>query len=1029
MMLRRGLATSASLARGAARRPLPVKVGDLIEGFRVNAIDPVPPYDMHMLQMVHERTGAEYVHIDTADTNNTFAVIFRTPPTSDNGVAHILEHTALCGSKQFPVRDPFFHMLRRSLQNFMNALTGPDYTMYPFSTSHVEDFGNLLSVYCDAVFNPLLTYNDFRQEGHRLEHEIWHSPESPVQIKGIVYNEMKGAMSDPASVLHQELCSRMFPHSAYRFNSGGEPHAITSLTHEELVEFHRRHYHPSNARFFSYGDLPPQLRYLNETVLSRFERCDVNTEVSLQFPFDKAPAPYRFMGPPDSMVIDPQKQTTVTKSFLCMDIPSADPVDVTAFSLISNLLLHGSDSPMHRALIAPNIGSGFSSVTGLMPMRQLVWSVGLQGVASSDVDKVADIIRSTIRDCMLSGFESKRVDAILHRYRLSQQEIRTQFGLNILNRVMPRWLHGKPPLPAMQLEAHLKEISTRMSRGPYLEQLMRRHLFDNTHQLTLVMEADPDYISNKIAAEDEKLKSTPIPEHIVEEAQALGEAQEKPQDTRCLPTLHTSDIPPENPNECTDITVDVPRRDIKSFFVHQPTNGLVYTDLLFETENVPTHLRHLLPLFCSVVASLGAAGKSYEEMSHLRSLYTGGVSASLHLFSPIYSLSTHSESITFRTSCLKENSEAALSLLGDIATSADFNDKGRLRQLITDIAASLSADIVESGHVYARMHAAARWSPCLSAKERFSGLTNASLMNTLAAKISSESTSVATLDQLSHDLSTIASSLHLRRSNVVADPDLITEVAPRVYKCLDRFVPGTARATGDIDSAWQFLPPNEDLRHFVGIPLEVNNVAMAVPCCVPYGHEDSAPLRTVMRIMSTEYMHRELREKGGAYGGGASWSSDGALTFFSYRDPNLDETLQAFLSACVWCCDEANITEERVEQAILSIFSSLDAPIHPASQGRLEFIEGITREQRLEHRSRLLRLTPKIVLDAANRHLANISLADAAVTVVGNESTDPAAIRKLDHPWKISRLAEWSADSKDPQQGDAPEDKVESQVP
>eukprot|EP00474_Spongospora_subterranea_P007376 CRZ07834.1 hypothetical protein [Spongospora subterranea] len=974
-----------SLRRLHAARCRNRALSTITDGFRLDKVHEFPEHNRTVYEMTHLETSAQYMHVRCPDPNKTMAILFRTPPTDDTGVAHILEHSVLCGSEKYPVRDPFFHMLRRSLHTFMNAMTGPDYTVYPFSTCHEKDFENLLSVYCDAVFRPLLKPDDFRQEGHRLEYQDWSRPESGLAIKGIVFNEMKGAMSDPSSILYHEILRRIVPETPYRFNSGGDPLHIPELSHSQLVQFHRDHYHPSNAKFFSYGNFDAPLRYINEQVLCGFgSRLDLEkaTVVPIQPKWSSPPELQRFSCPPETMPLDPLKQSTLSKSYLLSEITSSDPVELTALSLMSSFLVSGADSPFHRALIAPNIGSGYSPMTGLSGNRQKIWSIGLQGIADTDVDSVSTIINRTVEDFVAGSIPKSRVEAVFHQYRLEQKELKTDMGLQLLYRILNRWLHGGDAVSALKTDAHLAEIEGRMAETPYIQNLVEKHLINNPHSLSSMMCPDERFIESRSRLEEDIVQQAVVdPKEIVQEAERLIKFQnhsstEQVVDT--LPSLKVGDISTESPVLTSHI-------DITKFggiLVHrisQATNGFTYCKFLFETSEVPEDVRTLIPVFTSFVMRMGADNKSYEDMSRLRLRYTGGASSSLHCVGDPASIDAFNEAITFQSSCLSSDQDKMLGLLGQSMRSADFSDFGRLRQLVKSDATSLLANIVEAGHSYARSHSSSRHSPILLANEVYNGLSHVARIGNIAARLDDD-----ILLWLSSCLTTIGKSIRLARCSIVESDSEGLDSAQSRMVVHSEALPKASAAVNSVP----FTQGVEPLMTFVCVPLDgVNNVALSHPTNVPYTHEDRAALQVLARIMSVEYLHRELREKGGAYGGGAAHSPNGSFGFYSYRDPHVGKTIESFSSAVQWCLNGSNITDSHVEQALLSIFGDIDAPMHPSAQGQVHFVGNILPSLVKEHRRRLLSLTPTAVLDAARRHFADFDVNTSSITVLGSENT------------------------------------------
>ena len=437
-----------SSVRLAAERSM--KPGEQLFGYTVEKVVPVPEFSITAFYLRH-KTGAQHLHVARQDSDNVFGVAFRTTPRDSTGVPHILEHLSLCGSERYPVRDPFFKMYTRSLSTFMNAFTASDWTMYPFSTQNAQDYENLMSVYLDAAFFPKLRKLDFNQEGWRLEHEDPTDKNSPIVFKGVVFNEMKGAFSNPQQLFSEINQNLLLPSHTYGIVSGGDPVHIPDLTWEELKAFHTKHYHPSNSRFYTYGNFPldQHLELINRLVLEKFEKITVDTSVTLE-PRWSSPREAHITCPPDPMSPDPEKNTTIAISFLLNDI--TDINEACTLSILGNLLVDGEKSPFYQSLLESNIGSDYSPVIGYNGYtKESSFAVGLQRVDKKDIQKVKDIVDATFDSVIKNGFDHKRIEAILHKIELSQKHQSDKFGLNLGIGLLPAWTHDGDPIQLLQV--------------------------------------------------------------------------------------------------------------------------------------------------------------------------------------------------------------------------------------------------------------------------------------------------------------------------------------------------------------------------------------------------------------------------------------------------------------------------------------------------------------------------------------------------------------------------------------------------
>ncbi len=599
-------------------------------GFKVTGHTPLPEINAALIQLRHEKTGARMAHVACTDDNNLFAVGFRTTPLDSTGVAHILEHTVLCGSERYPVRDPFFSMIKRSLNTFMNAMTASDWTFYPFSTQNATDFDNLLRIYLDAVFFPKLRERDFRQEGHRLEFADSQNPESPLAFKGVVYNEMKGAMADPSSLLSRRIAQALYPTTTYGFNSGGEPLEILDLTWQGLKDFHATFYHPSNAWIFTYGNssLDAHLERIEDLALSRFEPRTVDTAVPDEKRFD---APQRFENTFPVDVGEPLVNRTMVQ-LGWLNCPVADSFERLSLSVLSHLLLGNSAAPLYKALLDSRLGQNLAPGTGYHDdNRETYFAAGLQGTNPEAAEQIEELVLATLNDCARNGFSRERIEAAIHQIEFGHREVtgdQYPYPLHLLMRILGPWLHNDDPVSPLQLDRNLDRLRRELDAGPFFENLIRRHLLDNPHRVTLTLRPDPQARQQEeqaTAARLETLRLELTPEEkqsLIEQALELQNAQETPEDLSVLPTLELSDIPAgEEP-------VPFDRNDAgPTWWLPQPTNGIGYFTAFLPADGLPADLRPYVPLFCAVLAQVGAAGYSYEEMAERIAAATGGIRA------------------------------------------------------------------------------------------------------------------------------------------------------------------------------------------------------------------------------------------------------------------------------------------------------------------------------------------------------------------------------------------------------------------
>ncbi|KAG8443350.1 hypothetical protein GDO86_011952 [Hymenochirus boettgeri] len=905
------------------------------------------------------------------------------------GVPHILEHTVLCGSQKYPCRDPFFKMLNRSLSTFMNAFTASDYTMYPFSTQNAKDFQNLLSVYLDAVFFPCLRELDFWQEGWRPENENPEDPNSPLTFKGIVFNEMKGAFTDNEKVFSQQLQNRLLPDHTYSVVSGGEPLNIPDLTWEQLKQFHATHYHPSNARFFTYGNLPlePHLKQIHEDALSKFERIDPRTSVPPQGHWQN-PREYGITCGVDSFASDPAKQTMVSVSFLLSEI--TDSFEAFTLSLLSSLMVDGPNSPFYKALIEANLGTDFSPDTGFNNYtRDTYFSIGLQGINKEDSGTVKDIITRTIKEISEQGFEEERIEALLHKLEIQMKHQSTSFGLILASYIASCWNHNGDPVDLLKISDKISRFRECLKENPkFLQDKVKQHFLENQHRMTLSMSPEEEHYKKQMQLEDEKLTqkvkalSAEERKQIYEKGLELINLQSKPQDTSCLPALKISDIEPTIPY--TDLEIGY-AGDVPVQYCAQPTNGMVYFRAVSSLNTLPEELKPYVPLFCSVITKLGCGVYNYREQAQQIELTTGGMSACPHIVTDDASLDTYEQGVLFSSLCLDRNMPDMMHLWSEIFNSPHFDDEERLRVLVRMIAQEMSNGIPDSGHLYAAIRASRTLTPAGELQELFSGMDQVKTIKRIAEMVD--------LGPVMRKLSRIRKCVLLSdnlRCSVNAAPQQI----PAASKEIEHFLSGIHRNKKErksirhvVEKSSDPSPSGSEISHkstrklvcdptfkpcqmktHFSLSFPVNYIGECIRT-VPYTHPDYASLRLLARLMTAKFLHGEIREKGGAYGGGAKMNLDGIFGFYSYRDPNSLSTLSTFQNAVEWA-KSGKFTQQDIDEAKLSVFSAVDSPIAPSDKGMNNFLHGITDEMKQRHREQLFAVNHSHLTNASNKYLS-----------------------------------------------------------
>lgn len=956
------------------------QVGQEIEGFVVKEIRPITDFQLTALRLQHQKSGADYLHIDRNDTNNVFSVAFRTTPKHSNGLPHILEHTTLCGSKKFPCRDPFFKMLNRSMANFMNAMTAPDYTFYPFCTENQSDYYNLMSVYLDAVFNPMLRESDFRQEGWRLEHKNVDDKSSPIEIKGVVYNEMKGVYSDNQQIYNEHFLNYILPSNTYGVNSGGDPSIIPSLTHADLVAFHDRYYHPSNSRFYSYGNfnLENHLQFLNDTFLKNCSADDSIKDESMVPNESRWTLPKRkHVACREDPMIPKDKQSSLSIGTLWSDITNTQ--DTFELAILSRLLLNGPNAKFYKALIEPNIGTDFSSATGFTDQtRDTFFAVGLQGLNESDFERVESIYENTIKSIIKEGFDKQDIENILHSVELNMRHQTSNFGLHLLYGILPIWNHDGNITDSMCVSEKIDEFKKKLTNQPnYLESLVEKYLLNNKHKLVITMSPENNYEEHRKENEEKLLKEKLAPlsdvdkDNIYQQGLELRQQQDTVQDITCLPSLSLNDL-----KKTTD-SVPLKKENINNtpvFIFPQPTNQVTYFKSLLNTSHLSHDLKNLIPLFCNVVTRMGTKSMNFRQFDQLVRKSTGGLNMSQGIIDSPRDLYNMKETVVLNSHCLDKNVNDMFDLWKQIFSEVTFQDENRFKTLIQEEASSLANSISGSGHMYAMLCATAGINPIDAQRESYGGLQYVSSMKKIAQM---------------EDLSPILKKLEevgeqILNKNTMKCSLTITEDNSKAVKGLESFL-NTISGNWNLSNEYKTVEKQDnDVKCFHHVlPFSVNYCAKALPG-VHYTNKDFAPLKVLCKYISSKYLLPTVREKNGAYGSGASISSSGSIQMYSYRDPKPVETFQAFDNVCDWV-NKKKITLEELNEAKLAIFQGIDHPVAPMAKGNALFLYDKDQQTKQEHRNQIMNVKVEDILNVANSYLSNSNFAKSLIGPANNE--------------------------------------------
>ncbi|KPJ94979.1 MAG: peptidase M16 [Gammaproteobacteria bacterium SG8_11] len=944
----------------------------------------------------HKKTGALHYHLAADNPENVFLVALRTVPTDSTGVAHILEHTALCGSKRYPVRDPFFMMIRRSLNTFMNAFTSSDWTAYPFASQNKKDFNNLLDVYLDAVFFTNLNELDFAQEGHRLEFEKPDDPSSKLMYKGVVYNEMKGAMGSPVSLMWQTLTKYLFPTTTYHYNSGGDPECIPDLSYEQLKAFYTTHYHPSNAVFMTYGDIPAiehQSKF-EELALQHFDKLDDFIAVKPEKRYH-APLTVEEYYPVDETQAQGDK-THVVIGWLLGD--STDLESQLKTHLLSGVLLDNSASPLRKALETTDLGSSPSPLCGIEDSnREMTFMCGLEGAKPENAAKIEALVLGVLEQVAEEGVPLEQVEAILHQLELEQREIGGggyPYGLQLILDALSTAVHRGDPVTALNIDPVLNKLRQQIQDPQFVKSLVKDMLLQNRHRVRLTLKPDPQLSERREQAEAEQLTrikaslSDEKKQRIVQQALQLAKRQQQKDDEEILPKVGLEDIPPKmHIAEATDTA-----STLNAKFYAQPTNGLVYQQVVVSLPKLEDELIDLLPYYTYCLTEVGCGDKDYLQMQARQAAVSGGISAQSSMRGKIDDVQDVSAHLFLSGKALLRNSAPLTELLRETMEKARFDEYARIRELVAQMRAQREQSVMGNGHGLAMAAACSGMSPAAAIKHRLSGLEGTRQTKLLDDSFKDENN----LKAFAHKLSR----LHQR----ILD-------APRQYVLIGES-DKQSQYVADLEKYWQSLqtPQSNELFQLDAVrsrvkemwitSTPVNFCAKAYPA-VPVSHPDAPALTVLSGFLRNGFLHREIREHGGAYGGGASYQAENAtFRFFSYRDPRLLDTLNDFDNSIQWLLSESH-EPSQIEEAILGVISSIDRPSSPSGEAKDAFVNelyGRTPEQRQHFRSQILTVTLDDLRRVANTYF---NPDDASIAVITN-SVNAEQLKALD--MKVCKL-------------------------
>lgn len=928
----------------------------------------------------HKKSGARIAILSNNDDNKVFYIGFRTPPEDETGVPHIIEHTTLCGSKKFPVKDPFIELAKGSLNTFLNAMTYPDKTVYPVASCNDQDFKNLMDVYLDAVFNPNITkYEEiFKQEG-------WHyeltGRDDELKINGVVYNEMKGAYSSPDEVLSSQIYRSLFPDNTYSKDSGGNPEYIPKLTYEAYLDFYHKYYHPSNSYIYLYGDMDvvERLEWLDKEYLSLYDYKKVNSEINKQPAFDEiknVEAQY-------SITMDDSQENKTYLSYNRVVGDTLDEMLYQAFDVLDYALVSSPGAPVKQALIDAGIGDDVygSYDAGIL---QPVFSFVAKNANASQADEFESIIENTLKEVVKTGINK---EALLAGINSSEFKFREAdfgqfpkgllFGLNCLD----SWLFDD-----MKPFIHLECLGTfaklrKAVDTDYFEKLIQEYLLDNTHGSSVTVkpkrglgnereEALAKELSNyKASLSDEEIKK------LIEDTEHLKKYQEEPssdEDLRKLPMLTRADMK-KNAMAFSNIEdelldVKVVRHDIES-------NGIDYISFLFDAGDFAQSELGYLGFFTNALGLVSTEKYSYTDLANATNIYTGGISTGTASHPDIKDRNNFVFKLEVKLKVLEKNLDKALELMEQMLLSSDFTDTKRLGELVAQIKARLQANLSSSGHLVAAMRSMSSFSRYALYQDELKGVAFYRSICRIEKELSESPKNV------SDKLAAIAKKLFARNRMLISFTGN-NEAYGNAKPSLEKVIAGFDKMSAIGNQAEVHF--NTAKEAFIDAS-QIQYVAKTGDF-ICEGYEYTGALRLLRIILSYDYLWINVRVKGGAYGCMNTFLRSGESYFVSYRDPNLSDTLDVYDRIPEYI-KSFSPDERDMTKYIIGTFSALDTPMNPEAKGSRSlsaYLEGITYEQIQKERNEILNAQPEDIRRLAD--LVEAVLKKDSICVIGNEN-------------------------------------------
>ncbi|HBA48028.1 MAG TPA: peptidase M16 [Lachnospiraceae bacterium] len=936
----------------------------------------------------HKKTGARVALVSNDDDNKVFYIGFRTTPKDSTGVAHILEHSVLCGSREFPIKDPFIELAKGSLNTFLNAVTYPDHTVYPVASCNDRDFQNLMHVYLDAVFYPNIYQNEaiFRQEG-------WHyelDENGELSYNGVVYNEMKGALSSPDSILFQEITAALYPHTTYSCESGGDPKVIPELTYEQFLDFHRTYYHPSNSYIYLYGnmDMAEKLAFIDEHYLSAYDALQVDSEVNSEAPFDTPVRRVREF--PIS-----EGENADENTYLAWNLSVGDTLDrelYVAFQILDYVLCTVPGAPLKKALIDKGIGKDVYSMYD-NDLKQPCFSVVAKGTSVDREEEFKDTIKEVLEGIVRDGFDRKALLAAINHYEFKYREADfgsfpkgLMYGLSVLS----SWMYDdSKPFIHIEANATYAKLRQRVEEG-YFEALVKKYFLDNTHAAMVILQpkeglakAEEESLKAALAEKRAQLSEAEVTQihNMMEALDAFRENEDAPEDLARIPLLNREDMKRQAAplyNEERTLA------GIPALYHNVFTNGIGYLRLIFSVKDVPAKYFPYIGILQNVFCHVDTEHYSYAELSNEINLATGDISVACNNYVNVQDPERNMPTMEISTKALYGNLDRAMELMEELILTSHVQDTKRLKEILAENNSRMQEYMLAAGHSVAISRALSYGDAGYALNEELSGISQYRLSLCLEKEYEDKKESLAQC------LETLCRMI-FRPENLyvdfTGDEKAFESLEPVVAKLKEKLYTCEVRKE-------KYVPEVSKKNEGFMTPGQVQYVCRAgnfLKKGLPY----RGALKVLSVMMGYEYLWTNIRVKGGAYGCMCGFGRTGDCYFVSYRDPNLGQTIQVYENAADFI-ENYDASERTMTQYIIGTFSQLDMPLTAAGKGRRSreaYLRGITLDMIQKERDEVMDATPEDIRSLGAYIRAFME--DDCLCVVGSEQKIKAEADKF----------------------------------